>query len=109
MAVEFHGSGCNWATATHVVFKCVGDSPSGKTAIWQVSTAVKDREGNPHPGVPLGQVKWFGKWRKYSFFPLQETLYEETCLRDIADFCQTLTQVKRTGVGTWETNFELVR
>ncbi len=40
----------------------------------------------------LGEIKWFGRWRKYCFFPLEETVYEEKCLREIAIFIERLTQ-----------------
>ena len=39
----------------------------------------------------LGQVRWFGRWRRYAFFPAIGTIYEPTCLRDIADFCERQT------------------
>ena len=38
----------------------------------------------------IGQVKWYGPFRKYSFFPLNNTVYEPTCLRDIAEFIDKL-------------------
>ena len=44
------------------------------------------REGN----ALLGVIKWFGNWRRYSFFPAVDTVFEETCLRDIADFCKEI-------------------
>jgi len=36
--------------------------------------------------IELGEIKWSCSWRQYAFFPIGFTLYEETCLRDIADF-----------------------
>lgn len=38
----------------------------------------------------LGQVKWYGPWRCYAFFPADGTLFERVCLRDIAAFCDWL-------------------
>lgn len=39
----------------------------------------------------LGQVKWHGGFRKYSFFPASANLvFESTCLRDIASFLDQL-------------------
>ena len=61
-----------------------------KTAIWFV--AAKDGGGM------LGEVRWFGRWRKYSFFPLSGTIYEQTCLRDIATFCEEQTSAHRKRV-----------
>jgi len=46
-------------------------------------------------GGVLGQVKWFPQWRKYSFFPVQCTVYEKQCLRDIANFCEQLMEYRR--------------
>lgn len=43
----------------------------------------------------LGEVKWFGRWRCYSFFPKESTVYERTCLRDIALFCEVETSRHR--------------
>jgi len=49
-----------------------------KTCMWDVVTT--------ESGVVLGRVKWFGRWRKYAFFPAGGTVYEPTCLRDIVAF-----------------------
>ena len=62
--------------------------PEGyKTARW----AVVAKNGE----IDLGEVKWFGKWRCYAYFPLNDTLYEMRCLREIADFCEKLTKEQR--------------
>jgi len=37
-------------------------------------------------GGQLGHIQWYGAWRRYAFFPLGDTLFEATCLRDIATF-----------------------
>jgi len=55
--------------------------PRRKTERW----AVVPREATSNASA-IGVVKWYGAWRKYAFFPFQQTLYEPTCLRDIADF-----------------------
>jgi hypothetical protein len=51
-----------------------------KTNLWRVFTIRSDD--------PLGEVRWYAPWRKYAFFPLSDTLYEPTCLRDIAQFIE---------------------
>jgi len=51
-----------------------------KTNIWEVVTIEE--------GYKLGYIKWFGRWRKYSFFPYIDTVYENICLQDIADFIE---------------------
>ena len=74
---------------THIKFR-FGDIPAGrKTCIWNVLT---------NDGFVLGQVKWFGRWRRYSFFPTSETVYEQTCLREIAQFIEDRTYEHRHGV-----------
>ena len=40
----------------------------------------------------IGIIKWYGPWRKYCFFPLSETVYEQVCLRDIAQFIEEETR-----------------
>ena len=67
-----------------VTFEELGKSTSGKTSAFGVFT----KDG----GIELGWVKWFGRWRKYSFFPTSNTIFEETCLRDIAEFIQEKTR-----------------
>ena len=58
-----------------------------KTNIWDVVTS----EGNKK----LGIIKWFGRWRKYSFFPLSDTVYENNCLKDIAEFIEEQMRKRR--------------
>lgn len=38
----------------------------------------------------LGQVKWYGAFRKYSFFPEPNIVFETQCLKDIASFLDQL-------------------
>ena len=49
-----------------------------KTKVWSVQTIESELE--------IGIIKWRPSWRKYCFFPDNETVFEEDCLRDIADF-----------------------
>ncbi len=58
-----------------------------KTNVWSVATR--------DAGTVLGYIRWFGRWRGYSFFPNGGTTFEPTCLRDIADFVAKLTQEHR--------------
>ena len=41
----------------------------------------------------IGRVRWFGRWRKYSFFPAPLSVYEE--VREIAFFCETATRLHK--------------
>jgi len=72
----------------YIVFVDAGYSSSGKTKIWDVATK-EDSEDL------LGEVRWFGAWRCYAFYPFDKTVYEKTCLRDISDFCEEQTQIFR--------------
>lgn len=47
--------------------------------------------------APLGEIKFVGGWRRFAFFPYGNTLYEQDCLRDIADFCEARTKAWRQG------------
>ena len=85
MTIKQHND--KWYEGTHVYFTDKGASASGKTRIWEVLPE--------HSVIPLGTVKWFGRWRKYSFFPELNTVYEQDCLRDIAEFCETITRQHR--------------
>lgn len=60
----------------YIDFLC--KSKSGKTNIYQVISE----------GIHLGDIKWYAQWRKYAFFPEKNTLYEQDCLRDIANFLE---------------------
>jgi hypothetical protein len=58
--------------------------PKGyKTRAWNI--APKDEGPNYHW---IGGVRWYAPWRKYCFFPQPNTVYEQLCLREIADFCE---------------------
>jgi hypothetical protein len=53
------------------------DNPGRKTRVWEVWSV---------GGVRLGEIKWWGRWRAYCFFPEEDTLYNMECLKDIAIF-----------------------
>lgn len=71
----------------HVRFKFISSSDSGRTNVWEVQTT----ENN----LFLGSIKWFGAWRRYSFFPEFGSVFEWACMRDIADFCELKTKEHR--------------
>jgi len=49
-------------------------------------------------GYPLGTIKWYAQWRKYGFYPENGTVYENICLREIAEFCIMLNARQRAGI-----------
>jgi hypothetical protein len=59
-----------------------------KTDVWNVVPLAA-------PSASLGIIKWYGAWRRYCFFPAPSTIFEETCLRDIATFCEAGTKAHR--------------
>lgn len=75
--------------ATWVTFDPRGTSASGKTLCWAVC-AIDE-------GYVVGKVAWYGKWRKYAFFPRENTVFEHVCLADIAEFCEKATRDHREG------------
>lgn len=40
----------------------------------------------------LGEIKWYGPFRKYSFFPQSGTVFEIQCMTDIINFIKFLTE-----------------
>ena len=65
----------------------VPSTPKPKTKTWRVEST--------ESGVELGYVAWYGRWRCYTFAPLNDTIYEKQCLRDIAEFCERETLAQR--------------
>lgn len=70
--------------ATHIYFWHDIEDDRPKTQWWSVLT--KDYN------ELLGSIHWFGRWRCYAFFPKPDLVFEKTCLRDIAFFCERLTK-----------------
>lgn len=66
---------------------------SGKTLQWQVW----GRKRFPQEGQLLGIIKWFGRWRQYTFFPQPVTVFNRECLRDIANFIDSVKSERNDG------------
>ena len=77
---------------THIRFIHEPELDTAKTHCWEIYSKY---DGSPL----LGRVAWFGKWTKYAFFPWPETVYEQVCLRDIAQFCEDRTREQRQAAG----------
>lgn len=69
-----------------VKFEKAEDKPGRKTDRWFVYTI------DMHW---LGEIKWFSRWRQYTFFPDKETVYNPACLLQIVEFCSQATVVHR--------------
>ena len=64
----------------YVRFDFAGKSDSGKTSVWAVA--------NISEQLKLGEIRWFGRWREYCFFPepSQALVFSKGCLQDVAEF-----------------------
>ena len=62
---------------------------NGLVRFWIWHVVNKDQNGR------LGSVRWFGRWRKYAFYPEPSTVFEEVCMRDIACFIVDRTREHR--------------
>jgi hypothetical protein len=38
----------------------------------------------------LREIKWYGRWRQYAFFPEPETIFNSECLNDIIIYMKGL-------------------
>lgn len=68
-----------------ISFIPLGKPENRKTEQWHVVS--KERS------IALGTIKWFGRFKQYSFEPNPNTVFEKICLRDIADFCEDQTNL----------------
>lgn len=74
-----------------IKFVFITYSPTGKTGIWEVFSC--DSVGKQAEVTSLGAIKWFGRWRRYCFFPGSNTVFDTGCLEEIANFCDTKTRL----------------
>jgi hypothetical protein len=70
-----------------IEFEADRHTKSKITKVWTVIS----KEGNH----VLGWVKWYSGWRRYCFFPQVNTIFEQDCLRDIADFIENQTRTHK--------------
>lgn len=62
-----------------------------ETKVWVVKSAQGDRT--------LGQVRWHAPWRRYTFQPLGNTVFDWECLQHIGVFLVKETNAQKQ---TWE-------
>lgn len=60
----------------YIHFVKTADKP--KTSVWSCRNSRSDDE--------LGEVRWYGSWRRYCYFPTVQAVYSQGCLNDIAEF-----------------------
>lgn len=62
----------------HLRFTRYGSSPSGKTGRFEVRSS--------QSGCLLALISWYGPWRRYVVYPQAGTLFDASCLSEIAEF-----------------------
>lgn len=58
----------------------------GRTVRWNVLT---------NHGDCLGAIAWFGRWRQYTFDPVQGSTFNRDCLLDIAAYLERINREHR--------------
>lgn len=73
---------------THIFLQDCPALAGPKTKAWFVRSKY---DGQP----VLGNVRWFGRWRKYAFYPEAGCIFEEVCMREISEFIEKTTKEHR--------------
>lgn len=66
------------------------NSSSGKTTVVTIFSA--------HTGHVLGEIKWFGRWRRYAFYPEPGTIWDVGCLETINEYVDALMESRKAMV-----------
>ncbi len=69
----------------YIEFDWVGST--GKTDIWNVLSKSSE--------YILGQIKWYGAWRQYCFWPSPQTIFSSRCMQDINQAVKQLMEDRR--------------
>lgn len=82
----------SFTQGTHIYFRNLGHMNGSrgyqrKTNIYEVYA-----KGD---NFLLGRIAWFSRWRKYVFEPYENTIYEETCMREISQFIEEETKAQK--------------
>ncbi len=65
-----------------IYFEQIGLSATGKTKIVNVM-----KNGTR---FTLGQIKWSSNWKKYTFQPYENIIFDDTCLKEVIDELERL-------------------
>ncbi len=57
--------------------------------------AIKKQMRKPFAGNILGYIKWYGPWRQYCLFPLENIIFNMDCMRYIIDFINELMEARK--------------
>lgn len=64
-------------TGSHIIFALIKDN--AKTSVWHIIG---------HGSIILGEIKWHCAWRRYCFFPANDTIWDLNCLDEVAMFIE---------------------
>lgn len=68
-----------WIVYQNEYIEIVGENLKGrKTPIYHINSLRSQDE--------IGQIKWYGAWRKYCFFPNGDTVWDKKCLDSVCDW-----------------------
>lgn len=59
-----------------------------KTPIYELCNAKNEL-------IHLGEIKYNSSWRKYCFYPTDDTVFDDKCLKDIIDFMNSLNDKRK--------------
>jgi len=80
-----------WERGEYLLFKDVGKARKGGTThVFDVMSKT---------GAALGIIKWFPHWRKYTFHPGPETVFDPKCLTELSEYCTLKTVEHNAGKG----------
>jgi hypothetical protein len=63
------------------------DDTKRKTKIYAVM--------NKHHGDELGEIKWYGAWHQFTFFPARATVWSIGCMQQVMDFIRQLMEERK--------------
>ena len=69
----------------YMEFDKVGET--GKTEIWNILSKPS--------GLVLGEIKWYGAWRQYCFWPSSRCVFNIDCMDDVKKMIRGLMKQKR--------------
>ena len=41
----------------------------------------------------IGEIKWYGPWRKFCFYPDKNTVWDSKCLNEVIEVIQQVTEI----------------
>lgn len=60
---------------------------SGKTEVAIITNVIT--------GTELGQIRWYGPWRKYCFYPKSDIVFDVGCLGEVIDQIQIMMEKRK--------------